>query len=103
MGLLSVNGLVYATVLASPAHAATDAVQLEDSGELLERRVLDGNLVRNSPQKRLGPERRRIEVRREHGEHVERHLELLAGVQREVVDAALERHDPAVQELFWPH
>ena len=33
-------------------------------------------------------------------EHVERHLELLAGVQREVVDAALERHDPAVQQIL---
>ena len=64
------------------------------------RRILDRNLVGNPAQERLVGERRRIEVRRKHDEHVERHLELLAGVQRQVVDAALERHDPAVQQVL---
>ena len=44
-----------------------------------------------------------IEVRRKHRQHVERHLEFLAGVQRQVVDAALERHDPAVEQILRPH
>ena len=35
----------------------------------------------------------------EHHEDVERHLKLLAGTQREIVDPAFERHDPAVQQV----
>ena len=53
----------------------------------------------NSPEERLVHERRGPQVRREDEQHGERQLELLAGLQREVVDAALERHDPAVEKL----
>ena len=79
------------------------AVHLEDARELLDRRILDVNLVRDPAQERFVGQRRRIEVRREDGQHVERHLKLLAGVQRQVVDAALERHDPAVQQVLRTH
>ena len=48
----------------------------------------------DAAQERFVGERLRLEVRREHDEDVERHLELPPGVQRQVVDAALERHDP---------
>src|SRR5919198_128998 len=76
------------------------AVQLEDFGELLDRRIDDGHLVRDAAKERFVRQRFRIEVRGEHDEDVERHLEFLAGVQRQVVEAALERHDPAVQQLL---
>ena len=41
----------------------------------------------------------RIEIRREHQEDVEGHLELRAGVQGQVVDVAVERDDPAVEQV----
>ena len=61
-----------------------------------------GNLVGNAAQERFVGQRRGIEVGGKHRQHVERHLELLAGVQRQEVHAALERHDPAVEELVGP-
>src|SRR5439155_7644940 len=76
------------------------AVQLEDSRELLQRRILDRNLVRDAPQERLVGQRFGIQVRREDNEHVERHLEFLPRVEREVVVPALERHDPSVEQIF---
>ena len=56
-----------------------------------------------APEERLVGERARLEVGGEDAQHVERHLELLARVQREVVHAALERHDPAVQQVLGTH
>src|SRR2546425_185031 len=79
------------------------AVQLENPREAFDARILDRDLVGNPAQERLVGQRLRIEVGREHREHVERHLEFLPGVQRQVVDAALERHDPAVEEILRPN
>src|SRR5688572_31867423 len=53
----------------------TPAVHLEDPRELIERRVLRKNLVRDTTEKRLVGERTRLEVRCEDDHHVERHLE----------------------------
>src|SRR2546426_5439335 len=75
----------------------------EDLLVLLYRGRLDADLVADAAQERLVDEVGRVEVRREDDEHVERDLHLLPGVQREVVDALLERHDPAVQEVLRRH
>src|SRR5437762_9159754 len=80
------------------ALARADA--LEDLVVLLDRRSLDPDLVTDAPEERLVDEVGRVEVRREDDEHVERDLDLLTGVQREVVDALLERHDPSVEEVL---
>src|SRR5262245_22206543 len=80
--------------------AAPHAVQLEDPRILLDRRILDGDLVGDPAQERFVGQRLGIEVGREDDQHFERDLEFLTGVQREVVHAALERHDPAVQEVL---
>src|SRR5262245_47205813 len=79
------------------------AVQLEDPRELLDARIDDRDLVGDAAQECLVGQRRRREVRREDGQHVERHLNLLPGVQREIVDAALERHDPSVEQILRAH
>src|SRR5438093_13273264 len=77
------------------AHALEDLLVLRD------RRRLDADLVADAPQERLVDEVSRIEVRREDDEHVEGDLDLLAGMQREVIDALLERDDPPVEKVFW--
>src|SRR5262249_4736503 len=82
---------------------ATTAVQLEDLGELLDRRVADRDLVRNTAKERFIGERQRVEVGRKYRQHIERHLKLLAGMQRQVVDATLERHDPSVEQILGSH
>src|SRR5439155_5414945 len=76
------------------AHALEDLLVLRD------RWRLDPDLVPDAAQERLVDEVRGIQVRGEDDEHVERDLELLAGVERQVVDALLQRHDPAVEEVL---
>ena len=66
---------------------------------LVDGRVLREDLVGDAPHERFVGERLRLQVGREDDQHVERNLELAAGMQRQEVDAALERHDPAVQEV----
>ena len=78
------------------------AVQLEDARELLNRRVVDGDLVGNTAQERFVGQRRGVEVGGKDDEDVERDLEFLAGVQREVIDAAFERHDPPIEQVLGP-
>src|SRR5947209_3054829 len=73
---------------------------LEDLVVLLDRRRLDADLVADAAEERLVDEVGRVEVRREDDEHVEWDLDLLAGVQREVVDTLLERDDPPVEEVL---
>ena len=53
----------------------------------------------NPAEERLVHERGGLQVRGEHEQHGKWQLELLPGLQREVVHAALERDDPAVEEL----
>src|SRR5262249_39987611 len=76
------------------------AVQLENANELVDRWIVDLNLVRNTAQKGFIGERGWIQVSREHDQDVEGNLELLAGVQRQIIDPALKRNDPTVQQLF---
>ena len=71
----------------------------EDLRELLRRGVLRVDLVRDPPQEGFVGERLRIQVRGEHDQDVERDFELLARVQRQVVDAAFERDDPPVEQV----
>src|SRR5262249_39045480 len=73
------------------AQAPPGAVQFEDARELLDGWILDRDFVRNPSEKRFVAERRRIEVGREDGEHIERHLDFFPGVQRQIVHAAFER------------
>src|SRR5215212_3552113 len=79
------------------------AVHLEDARVFLERRIVDRNLVRDAAQERFVGELLRVEIRREYRQHVERNLEFLAGVQRQVVDAALQRNNPPVEQVVGPH
>ena len=73
---------------------------LEDLLVLVDGRRLDADLVADAPQEGLVDEVGRVEVRREHDEHVEGDLDLLPGVERQVVDALLERDDPTVEEIL---
>ena len=84
------------------AKPSKPAVELEDPRELIDRRVDDGNLVGNTPEERFIGQRRRIEVRREDDEGLERHLKFLAGGEGQIVDPVFQRHDPAVQQLLGP-
>ena len=79
------------------------AVQLEDARELVNRGILDWDLVRDASQKRFVGQIVRVEVRGKHDEHIERHHKFLPRVQRQVVHAALERHNPAIEQLLGPH
>src|SRR6185503_5879531 len=72
----------------------------EDLGEFLRRRRLDLDLVLDAPQERLIHQGRVRAVRREHEQHVERDLDLAAIGRRQEVDVAVERDDPAVEELI---
>src|SRR5439155_18385269 len=73
---------------------------LEDLLVLRDRRRLDTDLVSDASEEGLVDEVGGIEVRREDDEHVERDLDLLAGVQRQVVHALLERDDPPVEKIL---
>ena len=58
------------------------------------------DLVLDAAEEGLVAEARGLEVGREHDLGVERDLELQAVAERQVVDAAVERDDPAVEELL---
>src|SRR5437867_904955 len=73
-----------------------DATQ--DLRELLLGRRLDLDLVLNASQERFIHQRGGRAVRGEDEEDVERHLDLSTVGQREEIDIAVERHDPAVEE-----
>ena len=75
----------------------------KEAAKLLLRRVADVDLVRNSPQERLVDQVARLKIRRKDDELVERHLDLPAAGQIEVIVAFLQRHDPAVQQRRGAH
>ena len=75
------------------------AAALEDGDEIFVGRRLGVHLVPDAAQKRLVQQVERVQVGREHDQRLERHLEFLAGLQDQMVDAAFERHDPAVQDF----
>ncbi|ABA53330.1 hypothetical protein BURPS1710b_A1309 [Burkholderia pseudomallei 1710b] len=59
----------------------------------------DVQLRAEPPQERVVAELRGREVAREHRPHVERHLEAHAARERELVDVAIERQQPAVEQV----
>ena len=67
------------------------------------RRIADEYLVFQPPKPGLVGQVFRRDVGGEDDELVEGDLELLAGVQRQKVVSALERHDPAVDERLRQH
>ena len=71
----------------------------EDPLEVRDRRALGEHLVVDAAEKRFVHQFGRSDVRGEHDEHHEGQLEFLTGLERQEVDAALERHDPAVQQV----
>src|SRR4051794_33323809 len=79
--------------------AALGAGRRPDPGEVVGRGALGEHLVADAAQERLVHQIARADVGGERNQRDERQLELLAGLQREIVDAALERHDPAVQQV----
>src|SRR6266542_5892857 len=79
--------------------AARLAAVAEDLYELLDARALGEHFVMNPPEECLIDERRGSQVRREDQQRGKWQLELLTGLQGEEVDAAFERHDPAVEKL----
>src|ERR1051326_8771040 len=70
----------------------------EDRGVRVGRRRLDTCTITHATQKRLVSQVFLIEVRREHDELLERNFNLLARVQREIVNAPLQRDDPRSEE-----
>src|SRR5256885_14948722 len=72
----------------------------EDHRIRFRRRRLDARAITHAAQERLVGEILLLEVRREHDELLERNFDLLSGVQREIIDAALEWHDPAIQKIL---
>src|SRR5215471_608615 len=80
-------------------NALLPAAVLEDGQKLSGRRPLRKNLVLDAAQERLVDQRAGLQVGREHDENIEWQLDLLSAGQRQEVDAALERNDPAVQQL----
>src|SRR5258708_11319834 len=70
------------------------AAILEDQHELGNGRPLGVDLVANASEKRLVNQRGRLDVGGKDNQHAERHFELLARLQRQEVDASLERRTP---------
>src|SRR5262249_55148573 len=79
------------------------AVQLENAGELVHIGIKDWNLVRDASKECFVGELLRVQVRREHDQHVKWDLKFLSGMEREVIDSGLQWHDPTVQQLIRPY
>jgi hypothetical protein len=75
------------------------AAALEDLEEVLDGRALGEDLVLNAAHERLVDQVAGLMFVANDDQRREGQVELLAGLQREEVDAALERHDPAVEQL----
>src|SRR6185503_14308905 len=61
---------------------------------------LDARAIAHASQECLVGEVVLVEVRRENDELFKWNFDLFSGVQREIVDTTLERHDPAVQKIL---
>ena len=70
----------------------------DDPIELVGRGRSDEDLVLDPPEERVVAELGRVEVRREDDQDLERNGELQAAVEREIVDATFQGHDPPVQQ-----
>src|SRR4051812_35777796 len=73
---------------------ALTATGLKNYLECLRRRTFGEDLVLNTSQECLVDEFGRLDIGREHHQHVERYFELLTALEREKVHARLERDDP---------
>ena len=73
------------------AQAAGDAHPLEDLLVLGPGGIDHRDLVMNAPEKGLLDQLRRIEVRGEYQKAVERHRELAAGMESQVIDPLFQR------------
>src|SRR6185369_11688517 len=73
------------------------AIVLENLDEFVNGRRFRQHLVLNAAQKRFVEELGGLQVRGKHHKGLERNLEFLPGSQRQKVDTAFERHDPAAQ------
>jgi 4-amino-4-deoxy-L-arabinose transferase-like glycosyltransferase len=82
-----------------PGHAFAGADGAQDVVEDLRADDIDLDLVLDAAQERFVGELPWIEVGREDDERLERDGDLDAGAQREEVDAAVQRHDPAVEQV----
>ena len=54
----------------------------------------------DAPEEGVIREPLRVEIRREYQHHIEGHREALAGDEAEIIEPGLERHDPAVEEIY---
>ena len=79
------------------------AVHFPNPPELIERGILRENLVRNAAQKRFVCERSGLEVGGEDNQHIERNLEFSSGVQIQIIDPRLERHNPSIEQVACGH
>ena len=83
---------------------ASDATHVRGSFEDLSvgcrRRGLDSGAISHTTQKRLVCEVLLIEVGGEEYELLKWDFDLFSGVEREVINTTLERHDPTIQKIL---
>ena len=84
---------------AAVAAAERLAEHLEQLAKLVERRIVDLDLIGNAPQERLVCQVHRLQVCGENDELVKGDLNLATGRQCQVVDPVLQRHDPAIEQF----
>src|SRR5688500_8227652 len=72
---------------------------LEDLNEICLGRAFAEHLVVDSPKEGFVDELGRPDVGREHDQHHEREIKFLSGLERQEIDAAFERDDPAIQQV----
>src|SRR6185295_16729399 len=80
--------------------AALARLIFEDRRVCASRGRLDASAVTHASQERLVGEILLIQVRRKDDELFEWDFDLLACVQRKVIDASFQRYDPAVKEIL---
>src|SRR5579863_6117137 len=80
-------------------HPGRRARHAKNLVELVGFDSVDKNLVWNAPKKRFIGELIRGQIGGENNLQLERDVELAAAAERKKVDAAIERHDPAVEQI----
>src|SRR6185437_1034530 len=78
---------------------AQGAKTLEDAHEFAFAGTLQQHLILNAPQEGFVAQIRRVQVRGEHEESLERRRHLAAGEETQIIDTALHGHDPTVEDL----
>src|SRR5262245_41096350 len=82
------------------ADAAFVCLVLENLAIGSVRGRFNSRAVSHSSQERLVREILLFEVRREHDELLEWNLDLLASVQRKIINASFQRHDPTIEKIL---